>query len=193
MSQHMCTASLSKGVLGMRLMHCLLVVSRSQRVWLRETSLLAISNIQLWKGVITPGASAYRFIGLFSVQNEITRRAPIMWHVRLCCHTQNRKRGSDRVFAIFVSSCHSKFQRSKLKKQIVTLHRPTLVAVWAQDQGRATVPTHQLQVFLASSGWADAMAESALKSKGETSEGQWLLSTGYVLWLASRTLDFKTT
>ena len=36
---------------------------------------------------------------------------------------------------------HSKFQRSVLKKEIVTLYRPTLVAVWAQDQGRATAPT----------------------------------------------------
>ena len=36
---------------------------------------------------------------------------------------------------------HSKFQRSVLKKEIVTLYRPTLVAVWVQDQGRATAPT----------------------------------------------------
>ena len=36
---------------------------------------------------------------------------------------------------------HSKLKRSVLKKEIVTLYRPTLVAVWAQDQGRATAPT----------------------------------------------------
>ena len=33
-----------------------------------------------------------------------------------------------------------------LKKEIVTLYRPT--RVWAQDQRRTTVPTHQLQVLL---------------------------------------------
>ena len=41
---------------------------------------------------------------------------------------------------------HSKFQRSVLKKEIVTLYRPTLVAVWAQDQGRTTAPTASIFV-----------------------------------------------
>ena len=41
---------------------------------------------------------------------------------------------------------HSKFQRSVLKKDIVTLYRPTVVAVWAQDQGRATAPTASIFV-----------------------------------------------
>ena len=46
-----------------------------------------------------------------------------------------------------------------------------LVAVWAKDQGRTTVPTHQLEALL-TEGERDAMAESALKGKGETPEGQ---------------------
>ena len=45
------------------------------------------------------------------------------------------------------------------------------MAVWAKDQGRTTVPTHQLQALL-TEGERDAMAESALKSEGEASEGQ---------------------
>ena len=39
---------------------------------------------------------------------------------------------------------------------------------------------YQLQALL-TEGERDAMAESALKSKEETSEGQSLLSTGYIL------------
>ena len=63
---------------------------------------------------------------------------------------------------------HSKSQQSELEKEIVTLYRPTLVAVGPRTRGEQL---HQLQALL-TEGDQTAMAESALKSKGVTSEGQ---------------------
>ena len=64
-------------------------------------------------------------------------RAPIMWHVQLYCHTHNRKVGSGRAIFVFVSLVRNKVS-SRRRFNIV---KAPLVAVWAQDQGRATVPT----------------------------------------------------